>query len=360
MRVLVVDDSAFMRKRISAILAAQPGIEVVGLARDGDEGVRKALELRPDLITLDLEMPKMDGLTALRHIRLRCREFAPAVLVCSSLTPAGGDLAFRALQLGAADVLPKERFPPASIATFAKELSAKALAVGLARRERTNGYERARPHADTPGVTAPSFDAASVRAIVIGASTGGPPVLEQILGALEPAISAPIVVALHTPAVFTRTLAERIGRIARIRVEHGRDRAPLEPGCAYIVPGGSHARVEAERSGRLTLNLSDPSKAPTADPDPVPSVNQLFASAAASCGSKALGVVLTGMGQDGADGAAALRAEGAPVIVQSEDTCVVYGMPRAVAERGCASAILPPHQIARLLGWVRAVTPAAA
>ncbi len=362
MRVLVVDDSAFMRKAISQALACDPGIEVVGTACNGQDALEKAKKLAPDVVTLDIEMPVMDGMAALVRIRAECPEPKPAVLMCSTLTSAGSHEALKALRLGAADVIAKDPQALGAGADSARgELIEKVKAVGepVARRRAAAGaigpaptvarIARPAPARAEPGPTiqAPrSIDLAgkTFDLVVIGSSTGGPPVLETILTALPADFPCPLVVAQHMPFMFTKSMSERLDEMSAVTAVHAEDGMALRAGCVYMIPGGKHGRVK--RAGaRLTIEVSDEPRSALYRP----SANELFASGAGACGPRCLGVMLTGMGDDGVVGARLLHAAGGPIIAQDAESCVVYGMPRAVVDSGLASAALPPATIAQVL-----------
>ncbi len=342
-RVLIVDDSAFMRRAISRVLGADADIRVVGQAANGEEGVAKVKELRPDVVVLDLEMPVLDGMATLRRLRAECGDSMPAVIVFSGQTADGSHKALQAMRLGAADVIGKVAGaaggPP-------EDLVQRIKAVGASRGGRVQS-PRIAAAGPAPGAApvppaALRLDAASVDVVVIGSSTGGPPALEEILTALPPDLSVAVVVAQHMPPLFTRSLAERLDALCAVGVVHGASGMPLLPGSVYIAPGGRHTRIIRLASGRYGLEVSDrPEEALYK-----PSVNELFASGARAAGSKCLAVVLTGMGDDGREGARAIRDKGGKVIAQDAASCVVYGMPRAVVDAGLASAVGPPRQIA--------------
>lgn len=340
-RVLVVDDSALMRKIISQMIASDPAMRVVDTARNGADAVEKALALRPDVITLDVEMPVMDGLAALRKLRAQCPAPQPAILMCSSMTSNGSHESLAALRLGAADVISKDADLVNGAAAMRDELVAKVRAIaGPTRRQPAPKPLTGRP----PPPLAPG-----TRLIVIGSSTGGPPVLEQILSRLPADLPAPVVVAQHMPALFTKSLADRLDSHCAVTVVHAEDRQPLHPGTVYIVPGGQHGRIRTAGAG-LRLEISGEPAAALYKP----SVNELFRSAAEAVGHRAAGVMLTGMGEDGAAGSQVLHAAGGPIIAQSAETCVVYGMPKAVVERGLAVAAASPEVIS---SWISALVP---
>lgn len=341
MRVLIVDDSSFMRRALSRMLASDPGITVVGQAKDGKEGLDLALQLKPDVITLDIEMPEMDGLTTLRMIRARCPEPRPKVIMCSSLTHAGSHEALKALRLGAADVIGKEASDYVSVDRMRDELLAKvrALASGAPapKHEPQLSSRRLEPLSSAP-----------CEIIAIGSSTGGPPVLETVLTALPAGVDVPVIVAQHMPALFTKSLSERLNQVCKLRVVHAEEgRRALEPGHIYLIQGGKHGAVHRKAGRGFEVIVGDePTSALYR-----PSVNLLLRSVGETAGAKGVGVVLTGMGEDGKEGGAVLHKSGGRIIAQSAATCVVYGMPRAVTEAGLASASLSPAEIG---GWISA------
>lgn len=324
-RVLIVDDSAAMRAMLSHILAQDPALEVVGAAAEPAEARAMIKDLHPDVLTLDVEMPGMDGLTFLERI-MRLRPMP--VVMCSTLTARGTDVTIEALRLGAVDCIAK---PSAAAGDLA------AASDVLCRTVREAAGSRARPIADTTPVrplAGGGWRGGSV--ILVGASTGGVEALFTFLGALPPDCP-PVVVVQHMPEGFTRGFAERLDSAVAVTVRHGTDGMPLRPGEVIIAPGGG---CHAELAGsQLRLR-----------PGPLhgghrPAVDRLFASAV-PLASRAVGVLLTGMGRDGAEGLLALRQAGAATFAQSEDSCVVYGMPRAAVELGAAGAVIPLHRMA--------------
>lgn len=357
MRVLVVDDSAFMRRAIGKMLDSAEGIEVVGLARNGREGLEMAIKLRPDVITLDVEMPEMDGLTALRRIMADC---PTPVVMCSSLTTAGSRAALQALKLGAVDVVAKDSSQVSlKIMDLENDLVTKVRVAAKSRirvRGRMTGpgqpgaAGRAGAIEAKPApVRLPVLKPAQVGLVVIGSSTGGPPVVEAILASLPGDFCAPVVVAQHMPRLFTESLATRLDERCKMRVLHAESGMRLETATAYILPGGLHGRVVRGVGNRLVFDISEK---PT-DAIYRPSVNELMGSAGRAMGDRAVGVMLTGMGEDGLNGARDLVRLGGTLIAQNEETCVVYGMPKAVTQAGLVEASLAPGQIAQVLRPLR-------
>ena len=330
LRVLVIDDSAFSRRTIVQLLERSPLVEVADVARDGEEALRKALTLELDLITLDLEMPRMDGFTLLR---LLMAQKPTPVLVVSGLS--GKDDVWKALELGAVDFVakPTRRAAP-ELATIEEELLRKVLAVRELRIDRVRERLRHPPElARMAGVSAP-------RSVVIGASTGGPAALLQLFGAITEPGSCAFLVAQHMPEGFTRSFADRLARTTPFAACEAEPGMSPEPGSVLVAPGGLHLELEARGDAIVTrIVAARPSERFA------PSVDRLFASAAKCYGPDLLAVVLTGMGDDGAAGALAVKRAGGNVIAESEETAVVYGMPRQAVRIGAVDAVLPLHAI---------------
>ena len=345
-RVLVVDDSAFARKVIRDLLSADPRFEVVGIARDGLDALEKIVELAPDVLTLDLLMPNLDGVGVLRELE---RLVLPAVprVVLVSMSDEDSDLAIAALQQGAVALV----HTPTALATdrlfeLADELR-ETVAAAVAAMPRQRPDER--PTAPSPLPPAKLQAAAGYQVLAIGTSTGGPQALTTLLPQFPKDFPVPIVIALHIPVGYTEALARRLDGISAIEVIEAHEGVALLPGRAVVAQAGMHLILEPGSPPRGRLDL-----APLAKPHR-PSVDVLFESAARAFGRECLGVVLTGMGDDGLLGARALRAAGAVVLTEAESSCVVYGMPRSVVEAGMSSAAAPLDQMMRLIrGYVGA------
>jgi two-component system, chemotaxis family, protein-glutamate methylesterase/glutaminase len=352
-RVLVVDDSAIVRKVLSTILGAESDIEVVGTAPDPYIARDRILSLKPDVLTLDIEMPRMDGLTFLDRIM----RFHPLpVIVISSLAQSSTKAAMEALSRGAVDVLAKPG-GPYSVGDLKEDLPRRVRAAASARtRSSPEAAESPQSQAGMQAVAVRGAAPAAVMPrsaqpgavpgtlIAIGASTGGTQAIERVIRELPPE-TPPIVIAQHIPPVFSAAFADRLNRIARVEVREARGEEMLEPGLVLVAPGGRHLVVSAAGPGRWRARLDDGPKVCYQKP----SVDVLFWSVAREAGSKALGVILTGMGSDGADGLAAMRAAGAWTVAQDEASCVVFGMPREAIERGAAMKVLPLDQIGAAL-----------
>lgn len=336
-RVLVTDDSAFMRRAIRKMLEEEPDIEVVAVAHDGKMAIDYAQKHRPDVITLDIEMPVMDGLTALRHIMRQC---PTQVLMISSLTTEGSTASLQALRMGAADVIAKEHSTcAANILEIKTQLVQRVRELGV---KRATEHHKPAPH--TPSHHIPNLNVADYRIVAIGSSTGGPPALEKILCQLPGDFPLPIVIAQHMPLVFTQSMTKRLNEICAIPVVHADHGTQIRPGQIHIAPGGQHLHVH-KIGGRFSAHVDDK----PVDAAYKPSVTALFDSCAKATSGQTLGIVLTGIGSDGCEGAKNLKKLGATIIAQDEASSVVYGMPHAVSEAGIANAELNPEAIGQML-----------
>jgi len=369
-KVLVVDDSGFFRRRVSEILSADPNIQVVGTATNGKEAIEQALALKPDVITMDYEMPMMDGITAVRHIMQR---IPTPVLMFSSLTHEGARVTLDALDAGAVDFLPKNfedisrnpekvkqllcekihtisrsnrRFTgysaptaPAAGASATSSASATSTAPrGLPPRPVTSA-QTASTHAPTHSSPAPKRKA--YKLVAIGTSTGGPVALQRVLTQLPANFPAPIVLIQHMPAAFTKAFAERLDKLCNISVKEAEDGDILRPGLALLAPGGKQMMIDGRGAVKILpgderLNYK-------------PCVDITFGSAAKSYGDKVLAVVLTGMGADGREGARLLKQGGSHIWAQDEASCVIYGMPMAIVKANLADAVYGLDEIGKHL-----------
>lgn len=364
-KVLVVDDSGFFRRRVTEILAGDTQIQVVGTASNGREAVEQTLALRPDVITMDYEMPVMDGITAVREIMQRC---PTAVLMFSSLTYEGARVSLDALDAGAADYLPKNfedisRNPDKvrqllceRVHTLART-NRRSLGLGAPIAPSTpssfpTSSASPRPGVRTPEPVAPRSAPAPVRnsppprrkhfqLVAIGTSTGGPVALQKVLTQLPANFPAPLLLIQHMPAAFTKAFAERLDKLCRISVKEAEDGDTLRPGLALLAPGGKQMMLDGRGVVRILpgddrLNFK-------------PSVDVTFGSAAKVFRDKVLAVVLTGMGADGREGARMLKQSGSDVWAQDEASCVIYGMPMAIAKANLADGIYSLDDIGRHL-----------
>ena len=330
-RVLVVDDSAVVRRMISEALALDPAIEVVGTACDPYIARDKILELQPDVLTLDIEMPRMDGLTFLKILQ---QHRPMPVVVISSLTQTGSKAALTALEYGAVDVLAK----PTSAWNLGSLREQLAHRVKGAARARLTNFKSAPASAEAPN-PGPAINFSPRQLIVIGASTGGTEAVKDVLTRL-PAGLPGICIVQHIPPVFSKTFAERLNECCELEVREAAHGDEVRPGTVLIAPGDFHLVVEWDVNCYRVRLRQDPPIHFTR-----PAVDMLFNSAAKCAGRHALGVILTGMGRDGAQGMQQLKAAGAINLAQSEETCVVYGMPKAAVDLGVVDRVVPLNQM---------------
>lgn len=345
-RLLIVDDSALVRKLLSEMLGKDRGIEVVGAAADPFAARERIKQLNPDVITLDVEMPRMDGITFLENL-MRLRPM-PVVMV-SSLTQRGADVTLRALELGAIDFVAKPKVDVAgSLAEYADELIAKVKMAAGARVNPRGSAPRPAPQQIDPRRNADAILPAATgrrvlrttdRIVAIGASTGGTEAIRELLAGL-PADAPAIVISQHIPAAFSRPFAERLHRCSAMSVCEAQDGQYILPGHAYIAPGDRHLLVERD-GARYRCRLSD---GPHVNRHR-PSVDVMFRSVAQNVGLNAIGVILTGMGDDGARGMKEMLDAGAHTVAQDEASSVVWGMPGAAVKLGAAEQVMPLHRI---------------
>ena len=342
-RVLVIDDSALVRRMLTEVLTRERRIEVIGTAADPYAARDKIKKLNPDVITLDVEMPRMDGITFLENL-MRLRPMP--VLMVSSLTQHGAEVTLRALELGAVDFVAKPRVDIAgTLGDYAEELIGKVLAAASARvlvgaGRAADVDPRLSADAILPAVRSQVMLRTSDRIVAVGASTGGTEALRRLLCAL-PATAPAVVVVQHIPAAFSKAFADRVNQDAAMSVCQAEDGQQLLAGHAYIAPGDHHLLIERDGARyRCRLHAGPPVNRHR------PSVDVLFRSVAQHAGANALGVLLTGMGDDGARGLLELREAGSPTAAQDEASSVVWGMPGAAVKLGAAEAVLPLPEIA--------------
>ncbi|NMC75376.1 MAG: chemotaxis response regulator protein-glutamate methylesterase [Geobacteraceae bacterium] len=339
-RVLIVDDSSFMRMAIRRVLDKDPDIEVVGTAVDGSEGVRKALELKPDLVTMDVEMPVMDGISALKQIMAK---EPTRVIMVSTLTNEGAQATFDALEAGAVDYIPKN-ITDSTVAQniFREELLKKVKGAVRSSGARRGAIIPARQEAVVRRVAEAKIPKTRINYVGIGASTGGPVALQEVLSRIPVNFPYGIMVVIHMPKAFTGPYADRLNAKCSLTIREAKDGEILKPGTALIAPGGQHT-ILARRPGGITVHQVPTSDYPTYTY--VPSVDLMMSSLADACGGAMLGVVLTGMGNDGFKGMQHLKSKGGVTVAQDEATSTIYGMPRACIEGGVADVVLPLDQI---------------
>jgi len=334
-RVLIVDDSAFMRNAIKNMISDDPEIEVVGMAGDGLEAIEKVMSLEPDVVTLDVEMPRMDGIEALRAIM---REHPLPVIMVSALTTEGAKVTLEALDMGAVDFIPKN-LSELSVDIF----RIKSILKQKIKALKGNGMGHTLPHRAEVVMTSRDLHTTPYRIniVAIGASTGGPKALQSIVSQLPGDLPVPVLIAQHMPPSFTGPFAERLNQISDLQVKEAEDGEPVMDGTVYIAPGRGHMMVKRQKLTRVSVTINcDMSEYLFR-----PSVDALMLSVAEAYPGSALGVILTGLGNDGERGLRQIKDRGGCVIAQSRESCVVYGMPRAVIEKGIADMILDLRQI---------------
>jgi len=345
-RVLIVDDSSFMRMAIRSVLSKDPAFDIVGTAADGMEGVEKAIALKPDVITMDVEMPRMDGIAALRQIMAK----APTkVLMVSTLTNEGAKATFEALDAGAIDYIPKNVTDSTEAqSVFREELLRKVREAGKSHVGRSITPTIVRPGAAVPVApppprpTASRFTGKKINYVGIGASTGGPVALQEVLSRIPVNFPYGIIVGIHMPKAFTGPYADRLNAKCSMTIREAVDGDVLKPGLALIAPGGMHTTLV--RQGASVVVRTAPT---SAYPQYVyiPSVDLMMSTMAEATNGSMLGVILTGMGNDGFKGMQLLKSKGGLTIAQDEATSTIYGMPKACVEGGVADEVLPLGQI---------------
>ncbi len=349
-KAVVVDDSAFMRKSISIMLESDTDIQVVGIARDGLEGYNLVKSLKPDIVTLDIEMPKMDGITALQKIMQDC---PTSVIMLSSLTTEGADVTIKALEYGAADFIPKElSYINVNIIRIKDDLINKVKEIVKQRnlRERLKRIQHSDGNLNsaaqkTASVPLKNLPHISYKAIALGVSTGGPFSLQKVIPRLSKDLNIPIFIVQHMPPKFTKSLAERLNNLSELEVKEAENNEAVRKGVVYIAPGGFHMTVSKSDSGREFIRIS---KEPSTTLH-CPSVDVMVESVVNIYGKHALGVIMTGMGKDGFEGIKQLKTEGGYCIAQDEVSCVVYGMPKAIVDGGFADVISPLENISEII-----------
>lgn len=341
-KVVVVDDSAFMRKALTTMLEKDPDIKVVATARNGADGLAVIRQYDPDVVTLDIEMPQMDGLTALRHIMM---EMPRPVLMISSLTMEGAESTLKAMELGAVDFIPKQLSKVSlEIVKIEKDLQQKVKYVSR-RKIRAPRTSRPSAAAAVARIAPPVMRGRPKRDVVaIGVSTGGPPAVQKVLSKLPANFPAAILIAQHMPAAFTGPFAKRLDSVCKIKVKEASGSEPIAPGTAYIAPGGKHIVLQQRGSRMEVVVKEEPSDALYK-----PSVNVLIESVAKAQGRRAVGAIFTGMGNDGLLGIRELKSRGGYILAQNDASCVVYGMPKAIVDAKLADDILDIDDMAAAL-----------
>jgi two-component system chemotaxis response regulator CheB len=340
-RVVVVDDSAYNRRAISSMLESMPGVEVVGYAADGEEGVRKIIDLKPDLVTLDLEMPRMDGFTMLRIVMSRCP--TPIIVISSR---SDDERVFKALELGAIDFIAKPTHGISSqIMRLQQGIHQKISAVFNLNMANIKRREAMIPEQETVvGKPQPLVRRIkpAISVVAIGSSTGGPPALQGIFCSFREKYPFAVVVSQHMPPGFTRAFAERLNRSCPFDIKEAADGDPVTEGTVLIAPGAKNLIFQRYEGGVVARVVN-----PSPDDKYLPSVDVMFTSCADIFGSNLLGVVLTGMGNDGSKGVRAIKRAGGQVVAESEESAVVFGMPREAIATGVVDKVVPLDKVAR-------------
>lgn len=358
-KTLIVDDSPVIRRAVTNVLEEESDIEVVGVAVDGEDAIRKYLDLRPDVVTMDVIMPRMDGLSALKIL---AQEHKVPVIMLSGVTNEGANITFRALEMGAVDFIPKPK-KGSMILNFKflkQELTTKIRAAYDVNMEhylrispdiadekaRGSGKNLRAVRKKPDGYTKEELARlAENKIVVIGASTGGPKALEFILGKLPPTFPAGIIVAQHMPRFFTRFFAERLGRVTCLEVSEAKNGDVIESGKVLVTPGNHNVKiVKPFLAPQVELEKVDEE-----EKSATPSIDTLFYSAAATFGDNTIGIILTGMGRDGSKGLKAIKMMGGQTIAQDESTSLVFGMPKSAIENGVVDSVLSINQIPAML-----------
>ena len=341
-KILVVDDSAFSRKIIAKILETIPGVQVVDTAVDGQDALKKTMRHRPDLITLDLEMPIMDGFTFLRWLMASIP--TPVIVVSAQ---EADDNVFKAMDLGAVDFVVKPtRYASMQLEEIKADLIEKVLATPLMamRQVKERMQEQRTVIIKPPMMVTPTE---RPRIVGVAASTGGPPAIQAILSQLPPDFDTPVLIAQHMPQGFTSLFAERLNKCTQLHVKEAANEESVQPGYVYIAPGGLHTVLE-RRGNRLVLCMQHRE----ADLRHCPSANLLFESIAQELEARAVGAVLTGMGDDGKEGMKKIKDRGGVTIAESDKTAIIYGMPQESIKAGIVDYVLPLHDIAGHLAFL--------
>lgn len=348
-KVVIVDDSAFMRKSLTLMLQSDENIEIIGTARDGEEGYNLVKNKRPDVVTLDIEMPKVDGLAALERIMKDC---PTPVLMVSSLTVEGAEATLKALELGAVDFIPKGMsYVNMDIVKIKEDLISKVRAIAkreslreTLRRLRSITTDKKNNSSESTFTQNKKIQN-GFKAIAVGISTGGPLSLQKFLPNISPNVTQPIFIVQHMPPMFTKSLAERLNSMCKHEVKEAENDETVKNGHIYIAPGGKHMTVYRKSSVENAIKISDQ----PSDTLHRPSVDVMLNSIADIYSDKTLSIIMTGMGRDGTEGVQKIKNLGGQCIAQDEASCVVYGMPKSIVDTGLADAIVPLEKIAEVI-----------
>jgi len=337
-KVLIVDDSAFMRHTLTNLISDDPEIQVVGIARDGIEAVEKVAQLKPDIVTMDVEMPRMDGIEALKQIM--SKNPVPVIMV-SSLTTDSAKVTLEALEIGAVDFIPKNLSDlSVNIVKIKETLIEKIKKIGkkgLPAIKKISSFKQIQMP-----ITTNYTSHRRVNIVTIGSSTGGPTALQNIICKLPRNFPVPILIAQHMPPAFTGPFAERLNHLSAVEVKEAENGESIKKGVVYIAPGRGHMSVFRKKITETTISITENK----GNYIYRPSVDALMCSVVENFSGHVLGVILTGLGNDGLKGMKEIKNSGGRTIAESETTCVVYGMPKAVVESGVADKIVPVDEIA--------------
>lgn len=335
-RVLIVDDSALVRKLLRDVISADADMVVVGTASNGVEAIRCISELEPDVVTMDIHMPDMDGLTALEYIM---RKHPLPVVMLSALAQKGANATLRALELGAVDFITKPSHYPSAIREVRDEVILKVKTAAQASKSIISGDSAKRRIRKKPVLSKRKL--VREKLVIIGASAGGPRALSDIMPLFPPDTPAPIIIVQHMPSVFTKSFADRLNVICEMRVKEAEENELLEPGWILVAPGGKDVIITMgyREAGCIELMNSQNRVGAT------PRIDTTMITAAETYGREAIGVIMTGMGSDGAQGMEIIKKNGGGTVAQDEESCLVYGMPKVAIERGLVDRVVPLEKI---------------
>lgn len=334
-RVLIVDDSALVRKLLHDVIAGDPEMEVVGAASNGVEAIRAVAEFEPDVVTMDINMPEMDGITALEYIM---RKHPLPVVMLSALAQKGAAATLKALELGAVDFITKPSHYPSAVKEVREEVVLKVKTAAQARAYIMRKHERKRAR---KGTTAPTAVSAGEKLVVIGASAGGPKALAEIMPRFPADTPAAIIIVQHMPSVFTRSFAARLDNISALPVKEAEENEEIRQGFVLVAPGDRDLAVVSGGGGSGRVELMDSQHRVGASPH----IDTTMATAAEIYGGKVVGVIMTGMGSDGARGMEKIKTNKGHTVAQDEETCLVFGMPKVAIEKGCVDWVVPLDMI---------------
>ncbi len=346
-KAVIVDDSAFMRKSISLMLESDGEIEVIGTARDGAEGFELIKSSKPDIVTMDIEMPRMDGLTALKKVMAEC---PTSVIMISSLTTEGAEATMKAFELGAVDFIPKElSYVSVNIVKIKEDLIRKvkeivrqrSLQFRLRRIQGVSGELKTA----APSVAKGSLPKIGYKAVALGISTGGPMSLQKVIPKISSKINCPIFIVQHMPPKFTKSLADRLNGLSQLEVKEAEANEVVRNGVVYLAPGGFHMTIKRSKFGGAEIDISEMPN----DTLHRPSVDVMINSVTKHYGKNVLGVIMTGMGKDGFEAVKILKSLGGYAVAQDEESCVVYGMPKAIVDGNLADVIAPLDNISEII-----------